>query len=568
MSRSISTNDRPIEATFSEGVGLAVEKQAATPSLVAHAVQEAPAMARVIDPPSMGPETISVPKAPWEIRDWARKILDGDTTGLSTENTLGRDAVGVDTETTGFKGTIIEIGLVDGEGNQLYHAYVQPLTEIDPRATAVHGYTAESLEALGARPWSEVSPEVNEVLAGRTVVQYSFSFFDKEMIENTDRAAGLTTRTDDGVKAWVDAQTVAQVAAGDHKPMKLIEAAKSAGVPLTAEEAHGALADARAMMGVFRAAALEAPKVGEHEVFVRLNRKGDPEAFDAAGSRVVVDAATLNEAIGKAMVERWEKPKRAMENLNAGGYVRLELPESVEIRPLLQEPDAIYLIENDNLGDDWVAFKTYEEAEAFVRGVAREVAAANVDAEGMSTAPRWPNMTRFEIEEAFYEAEQNSILKRIGGPNGDTEPQWWYNPAAKELDLMLKSEPRGARAEGMSHKAILAGGVAVESGVRLDHDDAKTLHLLAAEEHRGFARNYNPEVAAHSNRIATLHELAASWHEARGTIFAKPSDFLTPASTDAFYLRKYGEVNPPERRATDRAIAGKAATVQDEGKVG
>jgi len=556
MSRTISTNDRPIEVVCSETVDQALDQKANPPALDAHAMGDAPGKARVIEPPSMGPETLSVPKAPWEVQEWAKKILDGDAAGLSTENTLGDDAVGVDTETTGFQGTIIEIGVVDAQGKPLYHAYVEPLDEIDPKATAVHGYTAESLKALGARPWAEVSAEVRGILAEKTVVQYSFSFFDKGMIENTDRAAGLTTRTDELAKGWVDAQTVAQVHSGDHKPMKLIEVAEAAGVPLTAEEAHGALADARAMMGVFRAAALEAPKVGEHEVFVRLNRKGDPEAFDAAGSRLAVDAATLNAAIGQAMAQRWEKPKRAVENLNAGGYVRLELPPSVEIKPLPEEPDALFVVENDNLGDDWVAFGTYEEAESYVRGIARKIASANVDENGISTAERWPNMTRFEIEEDFYQGEVGSIEKRVGGRQGHPEPQWWFNPAAKELDLMLKTEARGARAEGMSHEAILAGGRAVASGFRADQDDAKTLHILAAEEHRGFARNYNPEVAEHSNKIATLHELAASWHEARGSVFARPSDFETPESTDRFYLLKYGEVNPPERRATDRAIAG------------
>ena len=85
----------------------------------------------------------------------------------------------------------------------------------------------------------------------------------------------------------------------------------------------------------------------------------------------------------------------------------------------------------------------------------------------------------------------------------------------------------------------------------------EVLHQLAAQQHRAFATNFNPAVAHHAFKLAALHDRAASWHQERGNVFAKPADFRTDQTTDLFYLRKFGQANPPERAATTKAIAGK-----------
>lgn len=139
---------------------------------------------------------------------------------------------------------------------------------------------------------------------------------------------------------------------------------------------------------------------------------------------------------------------------------------------------------------------------------------------------------------------------------GHPTPPFWANPHAYQLDHLLKDAPRGAMAEQATHAAIHAGGKAVVSGSKAEHDDAKTLHRLAAEEHRSFCRNFSPATAEHSNRLADLHDLAAAWHAERGSVFAKPEDFLTSGSTDAFYLKSYGSEHPPQRVETDQLLAG------------
>ena len=517
--------------------------------MAAHATEAPRPRAAVLEPPDLSmtadlPKLDNGPREPWKVPAWAKSVADRD------------GVVGFDTETTGLHGAAIEVGVVDAEGRAVYHAYVIPLEPIHPKAAAVHGLTEEHLAELGARPWVEVSDELREALRGRTVVAYNDEFFDKTVLERTDTMAGTPSSAPD--VAWVDVMQPYQSIQGHHKTMKLTEASADFGVPLSQQDAHGAMADARATMGLIQAMSRqEGASLGPQEVFLHLNRHKDAEAFDAKGKPMAVDTATMNEAMGKGLAMDWAKPRRAIDTLNRGGFIKIELPAGVELKPEVEEPGVTYHIENDRLSDDWTAFGSYREAEDFVWEQAAEIAKANVDENGMGNVPAFSGLTERDITERIFLAEVGTIEKLDGG---HPEPPFWVNPAAKELDHLLKQSPRGARAEAMSHEAVLAGGSAVVSGDKRDHDDAKALHALAAEAHRAFARNINPEVGDHSNKIADLHDQAARWHAARGSVFAKPSDFASEATTDFFYLRKYGKTHPPEREETDRAIAGKPIT--------
>lgn len=154
------------------------------------------------------------------------------------------------------------------------------------------------------------------------------------------------------------------------------------------------------------------------------------------------------------------------------------------------------------------------------------------------------------------EAPGEAFLNDFAKAGLHPTPPFWANPHADAIDHLLKEAPRGAMAEKATHEAIHAGGRAVQTGLKTDHDDAKALHREAAEAHRSFCRNFNPATAQHSNQLADLHDLAAAWHGERGSVLAKPEDFLTPAGTDAFYVRAFGESHPPQRLETDQQLAG------------
>lgn len=512
-----------------------------------HVELDQPIRARVLELPDLSPrvdrESIPPdlgPQEPWRVRDWAKAVTNDP------------NLVALDTETTGLGGAALEVGVVDRSGATIYHAYIQPLEPIHPKAAQVHGLTEERLAELGARPWGEVSLELREVLQGRTVAAYSDTFFDKAVLEKTDALAGTSATAPNA--EWVDVMRPYQTARGDYKPMKLVEASGTLGVPLTREEAHGAIADARAAMGVLQALGRqEGPVLGQEEAFLRVNHRGSVEAFNEAGERLDLPAHVLNDRMGDSLAYEWAKPTRAVETIQRGGFIRVELAGMAQrLEP--SEPEARFAVENDFLGDDWPHFKTYREAEDYVWQAAAEIAKANVDEDGVGNSPAFQGFTEREITERIYEENVGSIEKRL---DGHTEPTAWINPYTKQIDHLMGEAGRGARAQNFSSAAAVAGARAIESGQREAHDEAKSMHQLAAQEHKAFATNFNPAVADHAFKLAALHERAAAWHQERGSVFAKPADFRTDQTTDLFYIRKYGQANPPERAETTRAIAGK-----------
>lgn len=265
------------------------------------------------------------PMEPWKVRDWIQSQMSKgeDLYSLDTETT-GMDLYALDTETTGFNGSVIDVAVVNQKGEQVYQAHVLPMEPIDPGATKVHGHTDESLQALGARPWSEVSQELRNVLQGKTVVQYADSFFDKAAIERSDDLAGV--RTAENVQ-WLDAMAPYQHGSGHYKQMKLIEAAQDLGVELRPEDAHGALADAKAAMGVFQKMAERPLQLKPGEVLLHKGENG-LEAFDQGGERLNVDPELLEKSLEVAK-GTWEKPHRGLQSLDKGAYIRVELDPSL-----------------------------------------------------------------------------------------------------------------------------------------------------------------------------------------------------------------------------------------------
>ena len=98
----------------------------------------------------------------------------------------------LDTETTGLEARlghrIIEIAAVEARGRELtgksLHYYVDPEREIDPGATAVHGFTWDDLR--GRPKFSSIAAELMAFLGGARVVihnaPFDLAFLDQELI--------------------------------------------------------------------------------------------------------------------------------------------------------------------------------------------------------------------------------------------------------------------------------------------------------------------------------------------------------------------------------------------------
>ncbi len=90
----------------------------------------------------------------------------------------------LDTETTGTRrfSEIIEICIVDEHGQTLFRSLVNPTTEIEPMASAVHGLTHRYVKDAPRYP--EIHEEVMHYLHNRIVIAYNASF-DIRLLKQT-----------------------------------------------------------------------------------------------------------------------------------------------------------------------------------------------------------------------------------------------------------------------------------------------------------------------------------------------------------------------------------------------
>lgn len=95
-----------------------------------------------------------------------------------------RDWLVLDTESTGGgrEDEIIEIGVIDAEGNVLFESLVKPSQSIPERTTEIHGITDEMVQ--DAPTWVEVWPQVSAIIQGKPVLMYA-SDADVTMIRRT-----------------------------------------------------------------------------------------------------------------------------------------------------------------------------------------------------------------------------------------------------------------------------------------------------------------------------------------------------------------------------------------------
>jgi DNA polymerase-3 subunit epsilon len=95
----------------------------------------------------------------------------------------------LDTETTGLYGEIIELAIVDINGNVLFDKLLRPMCKIEGGAMGVHGITEAMV--TDAKTFAEEWREIYTALTNRIVIAYNVDF-DKERLEHTAKIHGVS----------------------------------------------------------------------------------------------------------------------------------------------------------------------------------------------------------------------------------------------------------------------------------------------------------------------------------------------------------------------------------------
>lgn len=158
------------------------------------------------------------------------------------------DPLFLDTETTGLgpQDEIVEIAILDVDGNALYDSLVQPTRSIPLDATWIHGITDAMV--AGAPAWPQVWSEIEELLSTRHVGIYNAEF-DLRLLRQSHHHHGLAW---DGLrnpfcimKLYADFYPYS---GGRYQKLEI--AGRQCGIPLP--NSHRARADTTLALAVFK----------------------------------------------------------------------------------------------------------------------------------------------------------------------------------------------------------------------------------------------------------------------------------------------------------------------------
>jgi DNA polymerase III subunit epsilon len=152
----------------------------------------------------------------------------------------------LDTETTDLPqngGEVIQLGMVDAQGNVLLDTLIKPKGKISAEAAAVHHITEEIVQE--APTFDELYATLAYLTHGKIIVAYNAAF-DHAILDNTCRLYKLTPLSNDWACAMLEyARFYGEWNAyrNSFRWKKLTEAAKH--LNLSTEGAHDALSDVR-----------------------------------------------------------------------------------------------------------------------------------------------------------------------------------------------------------------------------------------------------------------------------------------------------------------------------------
>jgi DNA polymerase III subunit epsilon len=110
---------------------------------------------------------------------------------------ISSDPLYLDTETTGMGNydQVIEIGVIDDQGQVLFDQLVRTHKKIDPAAGRVHGITQEML--ISASSWESVWSQVELILMNRRIGVYNVEF-DVRLIKQSHYPSGIRWSLQEG----------------------------------------------------------------------------------------------------------------------------------------------------------------------------------------------------------------------------------------------------------------------------------------------------------------------------------------------------------------------------------
>lgn len=155
---------------------------------------------------------------------------------------IKNNALILDFETTGVHGAdIVQIGVLNMNGDTLYEQLVKPSVTIPSDAIRVHGITNEMV--ADSPPFEELYIEFSVLLAGRTIVAYNAEF-DKGILTGVCKRRTLPVPRIKGWECAMRAYARYQFGGrGGGKWQSLSKACIQQGIPI--ENAHTALADCK-----------------------------------------------------------------------------------------------------------------------------------------------------------------------------------------------------------------------------------------------------------------------------------------------------------------------------------
>ena len=147
----------------------------------------------------------------------------------------------LDSETTGLGKLIdfVEVGVLSSQGEPLFDSLIKPSCPIDPRASRLHGHTAESL--AGERRFFEVYPDLLDVLWGKQVVVYNASY-DRRVWDTAVGRLGARAGLAGELASWECAMRAFAAYVGERSRRGGYKSQKLPGAN------HTALGDARATL--------------------------------------------------------------------------------------------------------------------------------------------------------------------------------------------------------------------------------------------------------------------------------------------------------------------------------
>ncbi len=159
----------------------------------------------------------------------------------------------LDTETTGVgvNDEIVQLGIVDKNGQTVMNTLIKPTLPIPAGASNVHGIYDKDVQ--NAPTLDDVYVSLSSTLAGGVVIAYNMDF-DWRMLDQTIKVYQLplfrVSKKHCAMKEYARFRGVKNPRYGDYKWHKLSDACRQEGLPV--ENAHDALGDVQMTLTLIR----------------------------------------------------------------------------------------------------------------------------------------------------------------------------------------------------------------------------------------------------------------------------------------------------------------------------